>query len=285
MRSDSDDYQDLDLHDAGRDRSIPVRLWRPRGAVRAWVLFSVGFGGDRDGYAYLGRAWATQGVATAVVEHVGSNLRILRSLPGPTRELRNMQVAARVGDPEELAARPRDMLFVQRHLAGLYGHLPLGLAGHSFGSYTVLAAMGLPTVAKLARPEPWPEGTASCLLISPQPPGRLFSERALGMVPVPVLVLTGTRDGLLDGSGDYTARLAVYDHLPVSQRNLAVLEGVEHMAFAGIGLGLAPTLRTIEGLTGHWWQSTLLETAEPAPIRAHRLAVAAGQTSGEAVFR
>lgn len=262
--------QDIDLVDAARNRAVPVRLWQPESSARAWILFSVGFGGQRSGYAYLGRAWARLGIATAVIEHVGSNLEVLKSLGGRTGPERNREVVQKVSDPAELAARPRDVATVHGHLARKFAGLPLGLAGHSFGSYTVLAALGLPTVpalpefANALRPD-------SCLVISPQPPGRLFSERVLGMVDTPTLVLTGTRDVPLDGKGDYKARAAVYDHLPEPTRNLAVLPEVEHMAFAGIGLGLAPTLEKIESLTAQWWDSTLWEETAPSE-RASRLA-------------
>ena len=47
--------EDLDYFDSDRERAIPVRLWCPQGQSRAWILFSVGFGGDRNGYAYLAK--------------------------------------------------------------------------------------------------------------------------------------------------------------------------------------------------------------------------------------
>lgn len=274
-------HQDMDLFDSQRSRRVPLRLWMPEGAPRAWVLFSIGFGGERSGYAYLGRAWAAQGIATAVVEHIGSNLEVLKSLPGPTRSERNLQVARQVGDPAELEARPRDLLFALSQLSPLFDGLPLGLAGHSFGSYSVLSLLGLPTVPVLPPlMEPVPPAV-SCLIMSPQPPGTLFSQRALALVATPTLVMTGTRDALLSGDGDYTARVATYHALPQQLRNLAVLDGVEHLDFAAIGLSLGPTLRLVEGLTAQWWESTLLGEVEPLEIRARRLAEAAGGAKGD----
>ena len=273
--------QDIDLFDPQRQRPIPVRLWFPDGAPRAWVIFSVGFGGERSGYAYLGRAWAALGIATAVVEHVGSNLTVLRALPGKSRDQRNREVSRQVGDPEELADRPRDLRFVHDSLAERFSGLPFGLAGHSYGTYTVLASLGLPTVPivpPLVRPL---QEARCCLVISPQPPGSLFSERALRLQQIPTLVMSGTKDGLLSGDGDYTTRVAAYHALPPELRNLAVLDGAEHMAFAAIGLSLGPTLRAVEGLTGQWWESTLLGEVEPPAARARRLAKAAGEARGD----
>lgn len=275
-------YQDIDLIRASQGRRIPVRLWLPDGSTRAWLLFSVGFGGDRTGYAYLGRAWAARGIATAVVEHIGSNLEVLKGLPGKTREERNQEVVRSVSNPAELAARPLDLLEVHRHLAPRFGDLPWGVGGHSFGSYSVLAALGLPTIPVLpSLPDPL-RGASSCLVISPQPPGHLFSQRVLGTLDLPTLVLTGSKDDLLDGDGDYTRRVAVYEHLPVGQRNLVVLEGVEHLDFAAIGLSLAATLRAVEGLTSQWWESTLFGVDTSPPERAKRMAAEGGEaTRGE----
>lgn len=269
--------QDLDSQDLARNRAVPLRLWRPEGVARAWVVFSVGFGGERGGYAYLAKAWAARGIATAVVEHVGSNLTVLKALPGPSRLERNRQVVAKVGEPAELAARPRDILHVVNLLRKEFEGLPMGLAGHSYGTYSVFAALGLPTRAKVPPLEQALEGVSSCLVISPQAPGTLFSQRALGTITVPTLVLTGTKDARLDGEGSYRERVEVYDHLPVELRQLVVLENVEHMDFAGIGLGLAPRLNAISEVTGAWWESTLWGSSPPNE-RASRLATAGGTT-------
>lgn len=268
-------HEDIDFYDRKRDRPIPVRLWQPTDSVRGWLLFSVGFGGERDGYAFLAKAWAERGLATAVVEHVGSNLEVLKSLPGPSRAERNRQVVAKVEDPEELAARPRDLGFVVGRLQQRFSGLPLGLGGHSYGSYSVLAALGLPTVPRLPSFEPAIDGVKACLVISPQAPGILFSPRALGQVRVASLVMTGSKDVRLDGSGSYLERAAVYDHLPATLRQLVVLEGVEHMDFAGLGLALGEKLRTIAAITGEWWESTFWGEQTPAE-RAARLARAGG---------
>ena len=267
--------QDFDLSDDSRSRPIPVRLWEPTETARGWVLFSVGFGGDKEGYGYLAKAWAKRGIATAVVEHVGSNLKVLKELPGSTRQERNQQVVKRVGDPQELSARPRDLLFVWNQLLSRFHGLPLGVGGHSYGTYSALSAFGLPTVAKLpALPEKL-QGVSSCLIISPQPPNTLFSERALGLVEVPTLVMTGTKDVRLDGEGSYTERVSVYDHLPTDLRQLAVFDQVEHMDFAGIGLGISARLSAIAGVTGEWWESTFWGDTTQTE-RATRLAQAGG---------
>lgn len=237
-------------------------LYRPAGPPLAWVLFSVGFGGTRQSYAYLGRAWARAGIAVAVVEHVGSNLEVLKSFSQGSREERNAEVVRRVQDQEELTARPWDLEFVRHSLEEEIDGAPLGLGGHSYGSYTVLANLGSQPMP-ISRPLPrFPDVSAS-LLASPQPPGMLFPESSYAELTLPVLVLTGDKDDLLDGSADYRAREKVFQQLPAENANLVVLKGVDHMTFAGLGLGVAPTLDEIARLTTRWWQMTLLE---PTPV-------------------
>ena len=139
----------------------------------------------------------------------------------------------------------------------------MGLGGHSYGSFTVLAASGL-SAGTL-------EETALCLkadallLISPQPPGMLFAPAEYRKVEAPCLLLTGTEDHLLDGSASYTERLEVFRFLPEEYRYLAVLRGTEHMAFAGLGLKIAEHVKATRDLTAAWWERTLLGVSSEAP--------------------
>lgn len=277
-------YTDLDLFDEARARSIPIRLWLPERTVRAWLLFSTGFGGDRSGYAYLARHWAEAGLATAIIEHVGSNASVLRSLPGKTLYERNKEVLRKVGEHAELEARPRDLIAAHQALSARFAGLPLGVAGHSFGAYTAMSTLGLPTMQSLQILQNPLSEARSCLVMSPQPVGLMFSCASLGGVSCPTLVVTGTEDGMLDGSGDYSLREGVYSCLPAFYRNLVVLNGVGHMAFAGIGVGLGKTLSGIACLTGRWWESSLYYKSTPEK-RAEALKAQALEAKIDGVFK
>jgi len=122
----------IDLYDRERARPVPVARYSPPAPSRGWILFSVGFGGGRDGYGYLARSWASHGFGVLVIEHVGSNLAVLKRLRRPT--CGQAELAKRVGravaEPEELLQRPRDLKYVLESQAI---QPPYGLAGHSFG--------------------------------------------------------------------------------------------------------------------------------------------------------
>lgn len=251
--------EDQVYHNSDGGRPVPVRIYHAVGRARAWVLFSVGYGGDRDGYAFLARAWAEIGISTVVTEHIGSNLAVLKSFPQKTREERNAEVVRRVVEPAELSLRPRDFHLVFQRLVAEFESLPLGLAGHSYGSYTALACCGLEPRQTAHGVGPLP--AQAVLAISPQPPGLIFPGSEYAKVACPTLVLTGTRDDLLSGQQDYTDRLGVYEELPTAYRHLTVLEGVDHMAFAGIGLNLGDSLHLIRRTTSLWWSHTLFANA------------------------
>jgi predicted dienelactone hydrolase len=98
---------DLDWVDASRQRPVPVRPYWPEGEQPvALVVFSHGIGGSRRGYSYLGEHFASRGIASLHLQHVGSD----RSLWGgnPFSLLGRLQDAAQEG---EALHRVRDLRF------------------------------------------------------------------------------------------------------------------------------------------------------------------------------
>lgn len=244
----------LDLFDTSRQRAIPVGLYPYQGEFLGWLFFSVGFGGGRAGYAYLARAWSRLGFQVAVIEHVGSNAEVLKAihLPG----MRQAELAEAVGravhDQAELEARPQDLAYVRRLLCPGQGWA--GLGGHSFGSYTALAALGVEALLPEG-PHSWEFGLewAGVVLMSAQPPDSVVSRRGLAGLALPAFLLTGTKDSGMPAGVTFTQRITTYEAVPAGRKALAVLEGADHMAFAGIGLAVAPALETIAQLTGEFW--------------------------------
>lgn len=237
------------------DREVPVREYLPESSPQGFILFSVGYGGQFSGYGYLARRWAAAGFSTFVLEHVGSNLEVLKSLAPLPKDERNREVVRRVQDPDELRNRPRDVALVLGAVSERFEGLPWGLGGHSYGSYSALAGVGLrPRQTDPGLPPLRPD---ALLLISPQPPGLLFAVEEYGEVDCPCLVLTGTKDELLSGESSFRDRLKVYHGLPTRFRQLVVQEGTDHMAFAGIGLKLEEHLKTSQTVTTLWWERQL----------------------------
>lgn len=261
----------LDLFDSARQRSIPVGLYPHQGEFQGWLFFSVGFGGGRAGYAYLGRAWSGLGFQVAVIEHIGSNAETLKAIHKPG--MRQAELAEAVGravrDQAELEARPQDLAYVRRLLSP--GREWAGLAGHSFGSYTALAALGVEALLPEGS-QSWDFGLdwAGVVLMSAQPPESVVSRRGLGGLQLPTFLLTGTKDSGMPAGVTFEERITTYDAVPAGRKALAVLEGADHMAFAGIGLAVAPALETIARLTGEFWLAVRQQRPplwpEPLPV-------------------
>lgn len=225
----------LDLHDSERDRRVPVARYAPAGEPRLTLVFSVGFGGGRDGYAYLGRSWAERGWETFVVEHVGSNLEALKPLRRPGQRAAELAqlVAAAVRAPDEQRQRVEDLAFVRRALP----RPAWALAGHSYGAATVLRAA----------PD---SGATAVLALSPPSPDE-FPYQPLAM---PVLLVTGTRD---DFAVTHQDRSRALDYMTPGRAALAVVEGADHMGLAGVGLELAPILAAVQAVTGAFLEDVL----------------------------
>lgn len=211
------------------------------------MLFSPGYGGARTGYSFLARQWNENGLAVAVTEHAGSNQEALARLK--ERVGRDFPREVELGvarDQEEFDHRLEDVRFARRELAT---HAPdldwarLGLAGHSYGSATVIALA----------PEWRPIGL---LLLSPPFLGGP-SDASLEQIQAPTLFVTGTRDSSLTGSRTYQERLETFRRLRSHPRYLAVFEEAEHLTFAGIGLKLDRWLPSVRRLTTRFWQGCL----------------------------
>lgn len=231
---------------------MPVCLYPAPGPL---VLFSPGYGGACNGYAYLARDWAEQGLAVAVVEHTGSNheaLARLKSAVGRDFASRIEQLVER--DHQEFFHRLEDLRFARAQLLALHPELagtPVGLAGHSYGAATV---------ASLAAQE----GCAGLLLMSPPFPGGL-SDEALLALEVPTLMVTGTRDHSLTATRTYEQRLEIFSRLRARPRFLAVFEEAEHLTFAGLGMRLERWLPSIARLSCRFWMSCLEGREELTP--------------------
>jgi predicted dienelactone hydrolase len=135
-------------HDAARDRSLPVRLRLPAGDGPApTILLSHGLGGSRDGLGYLGRALAEAGFIAVYLQHPGTDSALWQGRADAFGAM-----AAAIADPRQALARLQDGVFaldelVQRNAAPgpLRGRVDLGrlgIAGHSYGAWTVQHLLG-----------------------------------------------------------------------------------------------------------------------------------------------
>ncbi len=216
-----------DWADAARARLLPVLVRLPEGRPPfPAVVISHGLGGSRDGLGYLGRALAEAGFVALHLQHPGSDRAIWE---GRADVLRGMAEAAR--DPRNARDRLLDMVFaVDEALRRLpLDATRLAAAGHSFGAWTAQHALGqaLP-VAVPGIPE---RRFRAGVLLSPVP--GVFGADGRN-IRAPLLHVTGTEDRtMLDGAGPQE-RLALFRATEGVPQAAAVLEGAQHLAFAGV---------------------------------------------------
>lgn len=227
---------DLDWVDASRQRSVPVRLYWPGGEQPvALVVFSHGIGGSRRGYSYLGEHFASRGVASLHLQHVGSD----RSLWGgnPFSLLGRLQDAAGEGEALERVRDLRfalDQVLAHETFGARIDRARIAAAGHSYGANTVMLASGA-AIVRDGRPVEMRDARIRAAVLLSAPPfyGEKDPAPILRPVTLPTLHITATEDTIRI-PGFYSPvddRLAVFEAVGSPIKALAVFEGGSHSIF------------------------------------------------------
>src|SRR5450432_1112566 len=142
------EVRDLTVHDASRNRDIPVRIYLPGNEKPVpIVLFSHGLGGSRAGSKFLGEHWAARGYIAVFVQHPGSDEAVWKDA-APKDRMAAMRTAESL---ENFLLRVRDVRAVLDELevwnkngllAGRMDLTKIGMSGHSFGAVTTEAVSG-----------------------------------------------------------------------------------------------------------------------------------------------
>jgi predicted dienelactone hydrolase len=230
-------HVDLTVHDAVRQRDIPIRVYLPRHtALAPVVLFSHGLGGTRAGSAFLGEHWAARGYVAVFLQHPGSDASV-----GKNEFLKQQRLAlSQAASAENFLLRVKDVPAVLNQLEiwntnkshPLAGQLDLkkvGMSGHSFGAMTTEAVSGenLPVGGQINTDS----RIQAAIAFSPSSPRDGNAAKAFGGVKIPWLLMTGTRDVAPIGHADMKSRLAVYPALHGAPKYEVVLFNAEHSAF------------------------------------------------------
>jgi predicted dienelactone hydrolase len=233
-------HVDMTVHDASRNRDIPVRIYLPvQTQPEPVVLFSHGLGGSRAGNVFMGEHWAARGYVAVFVQHPGSDDSVWENVPVSDR-MKAMKTAAsldnfllRVQDiPAVLDQLGRWNSWTADKSSVLSGRMNLkevGMSGHSFGAITTEAVSGenLPFTAK----EFTDPRIKAAIAFSPSPPRAGNPAKAFGSVSIPWMLMTGTEDVAPIGDMDVQSRLKVYPALRGAPKYQVVLFRAEHSAF------------------------------------------------------
>jgi predicted dienelactone hydrolase len=227
--------RDLTVHDASRNRDIPVRIYLPANEKLApIVLFSHGLGGSRGGSKFLGEHWAARGYMAVFVQHPGSDEAVWKDA-APQERMAALRTAASL---ENFLLRVRDVRAVLDELeawnksgplAGRMDLTKIGMSGHSFGAVTTEAVSG--ETFRVSGTQLTDPRIRAAVILSPSVPASTTAEKAFGAVKIPWLLMTGTKDIAPIGPADLKSRLAVYPALHGAPKYQVVLNNAEHSAF------------------------------------------------------
>ncbi len=249
-----------DWQDAARDkRVVPVKIYYPSGTAAKGpfplIVMSHGLGGTREGYRYLGTWWAAHGYIVVHPQHAGSDDAVWR---GKTQAMKEMQGAA--ASLSNAINRPRDISFViDRMLAldkdaespfkGKVDAGRIGVAGHSFGAYTALAAAGerFPVPGSPDQNLADPRVKAALPMSAPvSAKAKRNPAAAFGPIAVPCLHMTGTRDDSPIGNSKAADRRIPFDNMSKADNYLVTFKDGDHMIFSD--QGRTPAARPLDPL-------------------------------------
>jgi predicted dienelactone hydrolase len=209
--------RDSTVHDARRNRDIPVRIYLPANEKSGpVVVFSHGLGGSRAGSKFLGEHWAARGYVAVFVQHPGSDEAVWKGAASGER----MAALREAASLENFLLRVKDVTAVLDELEAwnktgpLTGRMDLskiGMSGHSFGAVTTEAVSG--ETFPMSGTKLTDARIRAAVIFSPSAPRSTSPDRAFGDVKIPWLLMTGTKDTAPIGPADMKSRLAVYPAL------------------------------------------------------------------------
>jgi predicted dienelactone hydrolase len=232
--------------DQKRHRDVPWKIYSPKGSgPYPVVIFSHGLGGSRETYEYLGQYWATHGYICVHVQHSGSDSSVWVGVPFSDLQESFQKAAMNLSN---ITNRPIDIHFaidqleaMRKSKSGLGPKLDLhrlGVAGHSFGAFTALAAAGEVLIGMGNLEASFSDSRVKAVIAMSAPIGasRRSLDKSFGSIKVPVYHMTGTLDDSPVGETMAKERRYPYDHIHGGDQYLVTFNGADHMVFSGRGL-------------------------------------------------
>lgn len=234
--------------DHARDgRAVPYKIYYPEGHdldKMPVIIWSHGFGGNRDGASFISRFLAGQGYTLVHITHHGTDSSLWEGKEGhPWDILRKAKVPR-----ETTLNRMYDVPFVLDELAGWAEENPeigqymdfdrIGMSGHSFGAMTtqVMAGMKFPNAQGDALRSLRDDRLSCGILYSPVPIAHITDaplKDVYGSIDIPLFHMTGTDDQSPLESFGYEHRLVIRDNADHPEQYLQVLDDGDHMVYNG----------------------------------------------------
>ena len=269
----------LTLRDAARGKDLAYKVSYPEGdGPYPLIVFSHGFGGNKDAFATIARHWAGSGYVVIQPTHadgLGRRDGDRTAAGGRPGRPGAGGLLAGLNDPDRVADRVADLVLVldsfaeiEKAAPGLEGRINakrIGVGGHSFGAYTAMLIGGVTVDLGGEQGRSFRDPRVTCILpVSAQGTGQQgLTERSWAGLTIPMMTITGTRDRGVGGQGvDW--RKEPYRFSPPGSKYLVVIDGANHLSFGG-GLGPRGSAVTdVVKLTSTLFWDAFLKDSEPA---------------------
>ncbi len=228
------------------DREVPFKIYHPDGHdldKMPVIIWSHGFGGNRDGASFISRFLAGQGYTIVHITHRGTDSSLWEG-----KDEHPWDILRKVKVPRETTLnRMHDVPFVLDELEGWVADNPdvgqymdlgnIGMSGHSFGAMTTQVMAGMRFPNKDKEIVSLRDDRLSCgILYSPVPIAHMtdtLPEHLYGSIEIPLFHMTGTDDQSPLESFGYEHRLIIREHADHPEQYLQVLEDGDHMVYNG----------------------------------------------------
>lgn len=233
-------------------REIPYKLYTPKSAEGGpalagpypLIVWSHGFGGNRDGAGFLSRYVAGHGYALLHITHAGTDSSLWEGRKGhPWDILRRVSISRettlqRFHDVTFALDAARREFTADPALAALIDFDRLGISGHSLGSMTaqVVAGQTFPNEEHNLTSYRDPR-FAAAIFYSPVPIQHLTGETPepyiYGPIAIPSMHMTGTNDHSPIEGFNYKRRTVVHEYAGHADKYLLIKNDGDHMVYNG----------------------------------------------------
>jgi predicted dienelactone hydrolase len=252
------------LTDAARGRQVPIKIYYPQQEHPSGypvVIFSHGAELSKDRYGYLGRFWAENGYVVIHITHLEDGAIFIKHgkllVSGSWVPYTKAAEDAVIDSPR--VNRPLDISFVIDSLSAIAKAVPelgdrmdrtrIGVAGHSFGAYTVMAVAGAVIHQRAGRTRFFEDPRIKAF-IAMSPSGQQESD-SWAPITRPMLTISGSKE-----SEDV---LQSFKGMPPGEKYCVTVTGVGHGDFFDDRLDGTPYHEFIKRVGLAFWDTALRE--------------------------
>lgn len=238
-------YVFYDWKDTSRGRLIPVKIYYPSfeksdAASFPAIIFSHGLGGNREGYEYLGRHWASRGYISVHLQHIGSDDSVWKNGGKPMQNMRKaalnpLNAVNRAKDVSFAIDRLKEMNKSDKIFSGRLNLNRIGVGGHSFGANTAMMIAGQKAAVSVGLDISYADQRVKAIISMSAPVPKLKSQlpKVYSGIKIPVMHMTGTKDDSPVADTKAAERRLPFEYTDAPDQYFLCFEGGDHMIFSG----------------------------------------------------